>query len=304
MKNMKKHYLLTPVLLLATVGVANAEGEAAEPSVMSSGQIDKLSSQQLYWNKVNQIETQKNAALTLRVQNNNLQDTAEQSAPVAKGNDVRDLQEFLDLSLSEKELVGEDSKSQEEIISENSEDLVQNIETMGAVDSRGNITSQSQPASADQLKKMQKQQAEFFEEMVEFVNQKLSEAPAQVAPVPQDGLSEVTVEIPTQSESVQKEALKEFSYDADKEKRAVDELHTPPAKIKRVRKDGIEVVFVFDHREFDDSSLFVTALIKEGQEELVLYPSIRYKLTYQILSFTKEKIVFLDEAGKTITATR
>ena len=169
---MKKHYLLTPVLLLATVGVANAEGTATAPSVMSSGQIDKLSSQQLYWNKVNQIETQKNAALTLKVQNNNLQETAEQSAPVAKGNDVRDLQEFLNLSLSEKELVGEDSKNQEEIISENSEDLVQNIETMGAVDSRGNITSQSQPASADQLKKMQKQQAEFFEEMVEFINEK------------------------------------------------------------------------------------------------------------------------------------
>ena len=301
---MKKHYLLTPVLLLATVGVANAEGAATEPSVMSSGQIDKLSSQQLYWNKVNQIETQKNAALTLKVQNNNLQETAEQSAPVAKGNDVRDLQEFLNLSLSEKELVGEDSKNQEEIISENSEDLVQNIETMGAVDSRGNVTSQSQPASADQLKKMQKQQAEFFEEMVEFVNEKLNSAPAQVAPVPQDGLNEVTVEIPTQPENAQKETPKEFSYDANKEERAVDQLFTPPAKIKRVRKDGVEVVFVFDHKEYDDGSLFVTALVKEGQEELILYPSIRYKLTYQILSFTKDKIVFLDEAGKTITATR
>ena len=304
MKNMKKHYLLTPVLLLATVGVANAEGTATEPSVMSSGQIDKLSSQQLYWNKVNQIETQKNAALTLKVQNNNLQETAEQSAPVAKGNDVRDLQEFLNLSLSEKELVGEDSKNQEEIISENSEDLVQNIETMGAVDSRGNITSQSQPASADQLKKMQKQQAEFFEEMVEFINEKLNSAPVQVAPVPQDGLNEATVEIPTQPEIAQQETPKEFSYDADKEERAVDQLFTPPAKIKRVRKDGVEVVFVFDHKEDDDGSMFVTALFKEGQEELILYPSIRYKLTYQILSFTKDKIVFLDEAGKTITATR
>jgi hypothetical protein len=245
---------------------------------------------------VNQIEAQKNAALTLKIQNNNLQETAEQSAPVAKGNDVRNLQEFLNLSLSEKELVGEDSRNQEEIISENSEELFQNIDTMGAVDDRGNVATKSQPASADQLKKMQKQQAEFFEEMVQFINEKLSS--------PQDGSNEGAEEISVQQENIQNGTPQEFSYDADKGMRAVDELYTPPAKIKRIRKDGVEVVFVFSHKEYDDGSMFVTALVKEGQEELILHPSIRYKLTYKILSFAKDKIVFLDEAGKTITATR
>lgn len=296
---MKKYHFFTPAILLTSVSITNAESLKSESDVMSSDEIDALSSKELYWNRLNAIETSKNTALQLQIQNNNLVKTVEKTGG-SPANDLESLKEFLELSISEKELVSEESKSQAELISDYAEDLPHNIDVMGAVNTNGDVISQN--STKDDLAQMQKQQAEFFDEMIRYVNSSLTEVKESVGTnggtkPPSEKQEEASIQEPNNEQPSQP---KEFSYQPKKES-----MFLPPSgKIKKVTNAGVEIVLAFDLKAEDDGTAFVSALIKEGDKEIMVYPAVRYKIKYSVEHYSLEKIILLSEFDELIVISR
>ncbi|MCM0149236.1 hypothetical protein [Photobacterium galatheae] len=310
---MKKIRLISALGVLAFSGYSFASQSDTHEAILDSKNIDILNGQEHYWKKLSGIESAKNQVIQLQIQNKNLQKSAGMIATGTSGsssaesalNEVNTLQEFLDLSLMHQAILKpEEAGDQAEIISANSEVLAHNIEIAGTVDARGNAVGEPKDKGVD-VSKIQKEQQKFFEQMADFLNAKFSdiESKIQQTPVMQSQLepqvdSEVD-DVPSEEVPQEEEAIK-FDYQSSFE----SPFYKPVGKIKKVTPSGVEVVMVYEWKDYDEDTVFATTVIKKGDKEAIFYPMIRHIHQYKIVEFSESKIKLLDANDEEIIITR
>lgn len=314
---MKNFSVISSALLIAIAGGAYAQAEEKqERATLTTKDLDSLNSEEHYWKKVSSIETAKSQAIQLQIQNLNLQKaagvtseaTTDGASPKLIPNtgsaddaSVASLQSFIRASLAEQTIISPDeASSQEDIIASSAEmSLPSNMETAGVVDSRGNIQSVSK-SSGNVSDKYLEEQTKFMQQLAVFLDEKLQQMPQQQVvvsePVVEQSMPEVVEEVDQVVEG--SNTPNAFVFES------TSPFYKPAGKIKKVTPNGVEVVMAYDWIDYDEDTVFASAVINEGDKEVLFYPMVRHVHKYLVKSFSEKAITLVDSSGYEILVTR
>lgn len=314
---MKNFSIISSALFIAIAGGAYAQAdEKQERATLTTKDLDSLNSEEHYWKKVSSIETAKSQAINLQIQNLNLlkaagvtsESTTDGASPKlipsddsTGGTSVANIQSFIRASLAEQSVISPDEASaQEDIIASSAEvALPSNMATAGVVDSRGNIQSVNQP-SANVSDKYLEEQTKFMQQLAVFLDEKLQQMPQQKVVVSEPVVEQQApniVEDLTQS-SEEKNESRAFVFEP------TSPFYKPAGKIKKVTPNGVEVVMAYDWIDYDEDTVFASAVINASDKEVLFYPMVRHVHKYLVKSFSEKAITLVDSSGNEIYVTR
>ena len=301
--------------------IANPLGD-----VVTTQEVDGLMEEEFYWSQKGKLEEAKGKAIKLQIQNKNLvkvagvkevidldgNKTYVGSSDDSTTKSVNNLKEFLSLSIEDKIIIKpEQSKEQEQEIAASS---FQNIAVAGEVDVNGNLVRAAKGNDQEALfkkqqlaadKRMLAFQGEFMNKLTKLVDSKIEKF-IKTSDVKHD-TTVSTLKLEPSKSKVTSQMDSDLNTQVDglvDEGDAESPFYFPTGKIKKVTPLGVEIVLGYKWKDFDEDTIFVSAIVNKEITEIAVYPMVRYKHQYKVVTFSESYIVLSDNLGQTITISR
>ncbi len=304
---MNKLFTFTSIIVSAATFNVHAEG-LANHDVLDTKSLDALNSQEHYWKKIGNIETAKNQAIQLQIKNNNLSKTVGSSefklnsAQLSKQEDIID---FLDDSkIFEKTVALDDSKQQEQILSNKKSPIPSSVRIASIVNPKPKVATVSDDESATDALKVE--QKKFFDQMAGFLNTKISAIESRIDSVinkPDDSVPTPipNIDIPNDANIVDI-VQDDISEDVEKvgfgfAKEQISKFHEPVGRIKSVSPKGIEVVLAYEWLDREGVIEYASGMIGTGDTILTMYPQLRDEHKYEILKSSPKHVQLKSPSG-------